>query len=356
LSKGNNQLEANEIEIEFIKKLPEIIDFNPVNNSKKMISAENPVSSGTLDLNFPGNSKKILPTENDMIKSKLSNFPQVESISSQNQEKCSSFQNILGLFGIKMNFEGLRSVWNISSVNEEKISKFLKEREADIIDFHRKYLTRIYPSGKRVDSSNYDPIDAFNCGAQLIALNVQTADISLLIYFSKFMENGGNSSGYVLKPSFLLSNATDIKYIKDFKNVRKILNIKIISGQQLRPEDENDVQDVADPYVEVFLRGSDRDEADNPKTFKSIMVKNNGFNPIFDLQCTFKISCPELCVIGFKVFDQEGGLKKDMRLGWYAIPFPCIREGYRIIPLLNSNLKTIEFSCLFSYISIKELN
>ena len=88
LSKGNNQLEANEIEIEFIKKLPEIIDFNPVNNSKKMISAENPVSSGTLDLNFPGNSKKILPTENDMIKSKLSNFPQVESISSQNQEKC----------------------------------------------------------------------------------------------------------------------------------------------------------------------------------------------------------------------------------------------------------------------------
>lgn len=285
-----------------------------------------------------------------------SNSQEKESVSkNKNHEKSVIFQKILSLFGTKMNFEGVRSIWNISSINEEKISKFLKEKETEIIDFHRKYFTRIYPSGKRVDSSNYDPIDAFNAGSQLIALNVQTADNPLLLYFSKFMENGGANCGYVLKPPFLLHDASGEKYLKDFKKVKKVLNIKIISGQQLRPEDENDVRDVADPYVEVNLRGVARDESENNKTFKSITVKNNGFNPIFNLECDFKIYCPDLCLIVFKVFDEESGLKKDLKLGWYAIPFTCIREGYRIIPLLNSNLKPIEFSYLFCYISIQDV-
>lgn len=271
------------------------------------------------------------------------------------EDKSPVYQKTLGLFGIKMKLDGERSVWNISSINEEKISKLLKDKEVEIIDFHRKYFTRIYPAGKRVDSSNYDPIDAFNSGSQLIALNVQTHDNSLLLYFSKFMENGGSNSGYVLKPKFMLHNAENVKYIKDFKKIKKILNIKVISGQQLRPEDENDVRDVADPYVEVSLRGCAKDEAENPKNFKSITVKNNGFNPIFNLECDFKIYCPDLCLIVFKVFDEEGSLQKDMKLGWYSIPFNCMREGYRIIPLLNSHLNIIEFSYLFCHISIQDV-
>lgn len=338
ISQGN-QPEINEFD-ELSKKVPELKDIYMTNkaSSMKLKFAEQRPSSGIIS--------------SDMNKQSILN---AESLVATQQEKCSTFQNILGLFGIKMNFENPRAVWNISSINEEKISKFLKERETEIIDFHRKYFTRIYPSGKRVDSSNYDPIDAFNAGAQLIALNVQTADSSLLVYFSKFLENGGNRCGYVLKPSFLLHDAKNPKYIKDFKNFTKVLNIRVISGQQLRPENENDVKDVADPYVEVSLRGTMKDEVENSKVFKSIMVKNNGFNPVFELQCTFKVSCPELCVIVFKVFDQEGGLQKDTKLGWYAIPFHCIREGYRVVPLLNSNLNQIEFSYLFCSINIKDV-
>jgi hypothetical protein len=111
-----------------------------------------------------------------------------------------------------MSLKGPRSPWNISSIKETKISKFLKENELEIIDFHRKYFTRVYPHGKRVDSSNYDPVDSFNAGAQIIALNFQTSDLSLLIYLSKFNENGGSESGYVLKPSFLRHSATSKKY------------------------------------------------------------------------------------------------------------------------------------------------
>ena len=163
----------------------------------------------------------------------------------------------MALFGIKMSLLNLqnRSPWNITSINERKIEKYLKENQKEIIDFHRKFFTRVYPSGKRVDSSNYDPIDSFNAGSQFIALNMQTNDLSLLLYLAKFVENGGNECGYVLKPAFLRPNPKKEKYISDFKNIRKIVNILVISGQQLRPEDENDVKDVVDPYVEVSLRG-----------------------------------------------------------------------------------------------------
>ena len=339
---------------------PAIFSFNSAKEKKLTLISTKPFSLiSEQKLDPPNTNNKKLKIEDLQFSSGLISNEIKSSVSNQdtanlkkNKEKNPFFQKTLAMFGIKMNLESNRSIWNISSINEEKISKLLKEKEVEIIDFHRKYFTRIYPSGKRVDSSNYDPIDAFNSGSQIIALNVQTPDIPLLLYFSKFIENGGKNCGYVLKPPFLQHNASTLKYIKDFKNIQKIINIKVISGQQLRPENENDVRDVADPYVEVNIRGSSKDEAEN-KSFRSITVKNNGFNPIFNLECSFKITCPDICLIVFKVFDEEGGLKKNERIGWYSIPFHCIREGYRIVPLLNSNLKSIEFSYLFCYINIQ---
>lgn len=46
----------------------------------------------------------------------------------------------------------------ISSLEENKVNDKL-------LQFHRKYFSRIYPAGSRVDSSNYDPIPAFSCGS-----------------------------------------------------------------------------------------------------------------------------------------------------------------------------------------------
>ena len=177
----------------------------------------------------------------------------------------------------------------------------------------------------------------------MIALNFQKADLALLLYLSKFKENGGNKCGYILKPSFLLPENPE--FLKKFNQITKILLITVISGQQLRPENENDVRDVVDPYVEVSLRGTAQDEKENFKPFRSNTIENNGFHPKFGLKCQFKMSCPALAMIVFKVFDQEVATK-DMRIGWNAIPFGCMRSGFRLVPLLNSNLEIIEFSYL----------
>ena len=49
---------------------------------------------------------------------------------------------------------------------------------------HTHQLSRVYPKGLRVNSSNYDPLSFWSCGFQLLALNYQNPGKQLpLIYF-----------------------------------------------------------------------------------------------------------------------------------------------------------------------------
>lgn len=59
-------------------------------------------------------------------------------------------------------------------------------------------LVRTYPKGTRFDSSNYDPMQMWNCGIQLVALNFQTPGVEMHLNQGFFRLNGG--CGYVLKP------------------------------------------------------------------------------------------------------------------------------------------------------------
>jgi hypothetical protein len=263
-----------------------------------------------------------------------------------------ALRKLLSLFSIKISLSVPRTIWNVSSIKEAAFEKLAKNSEDQFQDFLRVYFLRVYPSPARVNSSNFDPIECFNFGVQMTALNFQTNDVSMLLYLGKFQENGGINCGYVLKPEFLRRDKP--KYLKNFTKISKILYLEVISGQQLRPENEESVRDVVDPYIEVSLRGIAMDEKENPKTFKSIAVQNNGFNPKFELKCQFKISCPELAFVVFKVFDEEVAVK-DVRIGWNAVPFSCLRPGFRILPLLNSNFDEIEFAELLCYVEMKEV-
>lgn len=44
--------------------------------------------------------------------------------------------------------------------------------------------------GQRIDSSNYDPILPWSCGAHMLALNYQTPDKAMQINQGRFMQNG----------------------------------------------------------------------------------------------------------------------------------------------------------------------
>ena len=44
----------------------------------------------------------------------------------------------------------------------------------EILTCTERQFVRTYPSGIRIDSSNYDPIPMWNHGIQMVALNIQT--------------------------------------------------------------------------------------------------------------------------------------------------------------------------------------
>ena len=63
------------------------------------------------------------------------------------------------------------------------------------------YYSRIYPAGTRVNSSNLDPMGPWSAGNQMVALNYQTEDASMLLNHGLFLQNG--QCGYVLKPRYM---------------------------------------------------------------------------------------------------------------------------------------------------------
>lgn len=65
---------------------------------------------------------------------------------------------------------------HVTSVGENSLNKMFKDEGArqDFIAHNRKHLTRAYPKGSRLNSSNFEPHHMWAAGVQLVALNWQT--------------------------------------------------------------------------------------------------------------------------------------------------------------------------------------
>ncbi|KAL4493611.1 hypothetical protein ABPG72_004104 [Tetrahymena utriculariae] len=304
--------------------------------------------------------KEILNTNPDQIfDTNIKQQPEKKNTKSKKEKSskvCKELLEITSMFGCKMDLKDTnRSCWYISSISEVKYLKLIKKCPGVLISMLKKSFIRLYPGGMRVNSSNYDPIKGFLSGAQIVALNFQTPDLPMVFNLSKFQENGGIHSGYVLKPSYMLHHSKKDYIPTQMTKTVKIVRIQIISGQQLRPEDyEQDTFDVVDPYVQVFVKGTDFDENNN-KPCVTDVVYDNGFHPVWNSNIfEFKFACPELAMIVFRIMDSDVGI--DTQLGIFAISVDCMRPGYRIIPLRSkSNLEFIEHSFILAKIEIEEI-
>lgn len=97
---------------------------------------------------------------------------------------------------------------HMHSIGESKIPKIIKKQQDNANqwrEYNQKHMTRTYPAGARVDSSNYNPMLAWSVGSQLVALNFQTADAPLLLNDGRFREAG--RCGYLLKPPCVMGTA-----------------------------------------------------------------------------------------------------------------------------------------------------
>ncbi|KAM9094037.1 1-phosphatidylinositol 4,5-bisphosphate phosphodiesterase delta-1 isoform X1 [Sarcophilus harrisii] len=233
-----------------------------------------------------------------------------------------------------VHFEGFHSsaFYEMSSFSENRAFKMAQESGNSFIHHNIKHLSRIYPAGWRTDSSNYSPVDMWNMGCQIVALNFQTPGAEMDLYQGRFQDNG--LSGYVLKPAFLRDpnskfNPRAVAEGPGWELTR--LRVRVISGQQL-PKVNKNKNSIVDPKVTVEVHGVARDNASK----QTPVVDNNGFNPRWDKEFHFEVAIPELALVRFLVEDYDASSKNDF-VGQCTIPFFSLKQGYRHIHLLSKN-------------------
>lgn len=238
--------------------------------------------------------------------------------------------------------------WEMSSLGETTAKKLITTHPEELMNHNKTFLTRIYPSGKRVDSSNYNPVDTWNYGCQMVALNYQTGGLAMDLNTAKFNNNG--RCGYILKPAVMREK---IAYFNPACKdaiagvTPQILRIKIISGQQFpKPKMSNTKGEVIDPFVSISVYGIPADTVQE----KTRTVTNNGFNPVFDETFEFHINLPELALVRFVVLDDD--FIGDAFIGQYTIPFVCMQQGYRHVRLQNSLGEPMYSVTLFIHVTI----
>merc|ERR1719270_2297375 len=182
--------------------------------------------------------------------------------------------------------------YHMSSFGESKAFKFIEdpEKSLDFVNYNCRQISRIYPGAKRQDSSNLKVVPPWNAGCQIVALNYQTEDKQNFINASKFADNG--NSGYILKPDFLRDPSVNYSPLSpsgldDRYSIQ--LKIRVISGLSLPKPGAAVEGEVIDPYVKLRIRGHPDDTVDSNKG-KTEVVKNNGFNPVWNQEFEFKIN------------------------------------------------------------------
>ncbi|KAJ3144692.1 1-phosphatidylinositol 4,5-bisphosphate phosphodiesterase delta-4 [Geranomyces variabilis] len=229
------------------------------------------------------------------------------------------------------------------SLSEKKSLELLAKQRAEYTAHTARWLTRVYPAGLRITSSNYDPVPHWAGGAQMVAMNVQTFDRGMQLNNALFNLNG--RCGYVLKPRSLREKGAA-------KQGSMVLQIKIISGQQLpKPKDDASSSSVIDPYVELEVAGS---VTDNVK-YRTRAISNNGFNPTWNEEFRFLVTDPDLALLRFSIYDMDVKLTNDL-VGSYAIPVQSLEQGYRHVPVYNWKGDLIRFSSLFIRVVIDRPN
>ncbi|XP_076868769.1 1-phosphatidylinositol 4,5-bisphosphate phosphodiesterase delta-1a isoform X2 [Brachyhypopomus gauderio] len=241
-----------------------------------------------------------------------------------------------------------QAFYEMASFKEAKAKTLAETSGMAFVHHNMDKLSRIYPAGSRTDSSNYNPVQMWNAGCQIVALNFQTPSKEMDLNQGRFLPNG--KCGYILKPEFMripdfkfdASNLTNGRWLR-----KKSLHIMVISGQQLPKLNKDKPSSIVDPFVRVSIYGVQADKA----SAQTARINNNGFNPMWNKTFVFVINVPELAMVRFVVEDYDSSSANDF-IGQYTLPFTSMQNGYRHIPLLTQSGDVIPSAGLFVHIMV----
>ncbi|XP_058612490.1 1-phosphatidylinositol 4,5-bisphosphate phosphodiesterase beta-4 isoform X1 [Onychostoma macrolepis] len=231
---------------------------------------------------------------------------------------------------------------NMSSFNESVGLGYLKTNAIEFVNYNKRQMSRIYPKGGRVDSSNYMPQIFWNAGCQMVSLNFQTPDLGMQLNQGKFEYNG--ACGYLLKPDFMRRGDRMFDPFSETPVdgvIAATCSVQVFSGQFLSDKKIG-------TYVEVDMYGLPTDTI--RKEFRTRMVMNNGLNPYYNEEPFVfrKVILPDLAVLRIAVYDDNNKL-----IGQRILPLDGLQAGYRHISLRNEGNKPLSLPTVFCNIVLK---
>uniref|UniRef100_A0A672PC28 Phosphoinositide phospholipase C n=1 Tax=Sinocyclocheilus grahami TaxID=75366 RepID=A0A672PC28_SINGR len=233
---------------------------------------------------------------------------------------------------------------DMSSFPETKAEKYVNRiKGKKFLQYNRLQLSRIYPRGQRLDSSNYDPLPMWLCGSQLVALNFQTADKPMQMNQALFMLNG--RSGYVLQPSIMRDDTFDPFDRHSLRGVEPItVCIEVLGARHLPKHGRG----IVCPLIEIEVCGA---EYDNAKQ-RTDSEADNGLNPTWPRKpFRFTVCNPSFAFLRFVVYEIDMFNDQNF-LAQATFPINCLKTGYRSVPLKNSYSEDLELASLLVHMDI----
>uniref|UniRef100_A0A663F6F1 1-phosphatidylinositol 4,5-bisphosphate phosphodiesterase n=1 Tax=Aquila chrysaetos chrysaetos TaxID=223781 RepID=A0A663F6F1_AQUCH len=231
----------------------------------------------------------------------------------------------------------------ISSFTELKAYDLLTKFPTQFVEYNKRQMSRIYPKGTRMDSSNYMPQMFWNVGCQMVALNFQTMDVPMQQNMALFEFNG--QCGYLLKHEFMRRPDKQFDpFSVDRMDVvvASTLSVTILSGQFLSDRSVK-------TYVEVELFGLPRDTKRKYRT--KLTSTANSINPVWKEEAFVfeKIMMPELASLKIAAWEEGGKF-----IGHRVIPVIAVHSGYHHVCLRSESNMPLTMPSLFVYLEIKD--
>ncbi|KFV97691.1 1-phosphatidylinositol 4,5-bisphosphate phosphodiesterase beta-2, partial [Eurypyga helias] len=229
----------------------------------------------------------------------------------------------------------------ISSFTELKAYDLLTKFPMQFVEYNKRQMSRIYPKGTRMDSSNYMPQMFWNVGCQMVALNFQTMDVPMQQNMALFEFNG--QCGYLLKHEFMRRPDKQFDpFSVDRIDVVVASTLSILSGQFLSDRSVK-------TYVEVELFGLPRDTKRKYRT--KLTSTANSINPVWKEEAFVfeKIVMPELASLKIVAWEEGGKF-----IGHRVIPIIAVHSGYHHVCLRSESNMPLTMPSLFVYLEIKD--
>ncbi|XP_058894574.1 1-phosphatidylinositol 4,5-bisphosphate phosphodiesterase gamma-1 isoform X1 [Kogia breviceps] len=233
---------------------------------------------------------------------------------------------------------------DMSSFPETKAEKYVnKAKGKKFLQYNRLQLSRIYPKGQRLDSSNYDPLPMWICGSQLVALNFQTPDKPMQMNQALFL--AGGHCGYVLQPSIMRDEAFDPFDKSSLRGLEPCaICIEVLGARHLPKNGRG----IVCPFVELEVAGAEYDSTKQKTEF----VVDNGLNPMWPAKpFHFQISNPEFAFLRFVVYEEDMFSDQNF-LAQATFPVKGLKTGYRAVPLKNNYSEDLELASLLVKVDV----